>query len=261
MMSLEVRICSSIVVVLYWHYTFVDTELENLSVVQTVINSATDRKNIVAFNYASEALNNSFFFANLKQEPSESSEPTGSLARHIEEQFGSIQEFKSHFGATANALTGGGYVWLVSDSNRRIGIVTTYGSGTILIRSRQQRGLWNTFSMIDNEPSSQQSNKLNNNQQSPLSSPTHSSKPTTPNTSNPLGTVREYSSLNFDSRNVAETGDVLTPLLCLSVFERCYLTDFGVWGREEYIKNFWKVVDWSKVEEAFDKLIARRVSL
>lgn len=46
-------------------YVFTDTSLgtaeEHQSVAQTVINTAPDRSKSLAFNYASEALNNSFF--------------------------------------------------------------------------------------------------------------------------------------------------------------------------------------------------------
>jgi superoxide dismutase, Fe-Mn family len=37
------------------------TELENKTVAQTVISTAADRARTLAYNYASQALNNSFF--------------------------------------------------------------------------------------------------------------------------------------------------------------------------------------------------------
>ncbi|EOR04849.1 hypothetical protein E3P92_00164 [Wallemia ichthyophaga] len=230
-----------------------DTELENLSVVQTVINSATNRQNVLAFNYASEALNNSFFLSNLTQ-TSEPQDPRGYLVSQLEKSFGSLEGFKSQFGAAASALTGSGYVWLVSDSSRTLGIVTTYGAGTVLVRSRQQRGLWSNFSL---DKAGMSSNSTLEKSGKPLSSPSHTTH-ASPAAHAPSQS-REYSTLNQETRALAETGDVLTPLLCLSVSERCYMNDFGVWGREEYIKEFWKVVDWAKVEEAYSKLIAKRV--
>lgn len=48
-------------------------------------------------------------------------------------------------------------------------------------------------------------------------------------------------------------GTHIYPLLCLSVHPHCYLADYGVWGREEYVKNWWKAVDWKAVEENFEK--------
>lgn len=41
------------------------TASQNASVVQTVINTATDRNQVLAFNLASEALNNSYFLSRL----------------------------------------------------------------------------------------------------------------------------------------------------------------------------------------------------
>jgi hypothetical protein len=41
------------------------TELANKSVVQTIIDTAPDRSKTLAFNYASQALNNSFFLDTL----------------------------------------------------------------------------------------------------------------------------------------------------------------------------------------------------
>jgi hypothetical protein len=43
----------------------VGTDLANKSVVQTIIDTAPDRSKTLAFNYASQALNNSFFLDTL----------------------------------------------------------------------------------------------------------------------------------------------------------------------------------------------------
>jgi len=45
------------------------TELANKSVVQTIIDTAPDRSKTLAFNYASQALNNSYFLDTLVREP------------------------------------------------------------------------------------------------------------------------------------------------------------------------------------------------
>ena len=44
------------------------TELTDKSVMQTIIDTAPDRSKTLAFNYASQALNNSFFLDNLVRE-------------------------------------------------------------------------------------------------------------------------------------------------------------------------------------------------
>lgn len=46
-------------------YHFKGTVLEGKSIVQTVIEAAQDPNRVLEFNYASEALNNSFFLESL----------------------------------------------------------------------------------------------------------------------------------------------------------------------------------------------------
>lgn len=42
-----------------------------------------------------------------------------------------------------------------------------------------------------------------------------------------------------------------TPILVMDVWEHAYMVDWGADGRPEYIKAFFKNVDWAKVEYAF----------
>jgi superoxide dismutase len=48
------------------------------------------------------------------------------------------------------------------------------------------------------------------------------------------------------------TGKPLIPLLACSVHEHCWLQDHGIWGKEEYMSNFWEVVDWRKVGMTYE---------
>ena len=41
------------------------------------------------------------------------------------------------------------------------------------------------------------------------------------------------------------------PLLCLSLHPHVYIPDYGVWGKEQYIQNFWKSVDWQKADQKY----------
>jgi len=52
-------------------------------------------------------------------------------------------------------------------------------------------------------------------------------------------------------------GQVLLPLFCVSVHEHAWLSaGYGVWGKEEYLKRFWNVVDWEKVSKSYDWYVA-----
>ena len=53
----------------YTGHKYIGTELANKSVVQTIIDTAPDRSKMLAFNYASQALNNSFFLDTLVRQP------------------------------------------------------------------------------------------------------------------------------------------------------------------------------------------------
>ena len=42
------------------------------------------------------------------------------------------------------------------------------------------------------------------------------------------------------------------PLMCLSLHPHVYIPDYGIWGKEKYIENFWRNVDWERVEQRWD---------
>jgi len=47
-------------------------------------------------------------------------------------------------------------------------------------------------------------------------------------------------------------GDDLSPLMCLSVHEHAWMSaGLGVWGKEEYLRRFWSVVNWRKVSDVY----------
>jgi Fe-Mn family superoxide dismutase len=52
-------------------------------------------------------------------------------------------------------------------------------------------------------------------------------------------------------------GETLFPLFCISVHECAWITaGYGVWGKEEWLKHFWTVLDWSKVSQAYGKWVS-----
>lgn len=70
-------------------------------------------------------------------------------------------------------------------------------------------------------------------------------------TSGLLDNVMRPADVSAALRSRGQIGQALHPLLALSVHPHCYLEDYGVWGREEYVRNWWSAVDWRKVEESF----------
>nr|GAT53803.1 manganese superoxide dismutase [Mycena chlorophos] len=114
------------------------SEEEGLSVTQTVISTAPYRHKTLAFNYASLALNNSFFLGRLTPDPEASHENciSASLASQLRTDHGGLDQFKSAFSSAAMGIFTSGYVWFVTDKQGSTSIIPTFGPGTLLVRSR-----------------------------------------------------------------------------------------------------------------------------
>jgi Fe-Mn family superoxide dismutase len=82
------------------------------------------------FNNAAQAWNHEFLFASLSPRPKH--HPTGELRRSIDEEFGSVEELKSRMTTMALSLFGSGWVWLASDHDGRLYIISKSNAGTPL---------------------------------------------------------------------------------------------------------------------------------
>ncbi|KAI0721966.1 Manganese/iron superoxide dismutase [Cerioporus squamosus] len=262
------------------------TALENKSIVQTVIDAARDPNKVLEFNYASEALNNSFFLESLKPPPANATSHEAALQgqdfyRRIKFNYGSFAHFQSSFSAAAMGMFSTGYVWFVIDQDGQLGIVPTFGTGTLLVRSSQPTRTFQEWQRIVGEPivpysehdvrvapkrphsSSPLSDSLPA-ASSPLSGMETKTPPLDPHT--PARSVSSYAKppgmyeasdepLNQTSRDAKKIGDTLYPLLCVSVHEHAWVSaGYGVWGKEEYMKRFWTVVDWEKVNRLYERV-------
>jgi len=252
------------------------TPFENLTLAQTVIQSSTEREHALLFKYSSLALNNSFFLENLRPPSETPSEPGLELTRHITNEFGSQMHLQSSMSAAADGMSASGWIWLVSDQQGHLGIIPTYGSGTLLIRARQQRRPPIRGELP--EPPQPTTAASTMHPSHPRSSTFHSQGPetTTLPTSGaihrpppplapreqqsrsinltPSGTgvssfYMNSSSFSHDNKR----GVVLNPLLCISVYEHAWLSSgYGIWDKKEYLRRFWSVVDWEQVTKNYD---------
>lgn len=87
-----------------------DTPLENAPLEEIILNSEGK-----LFNNASQAWNHIFYFFQFN--PVGRQEPKGELREKIEEQFGSVDEFKRKFEEAGATLFGSGWVWLSKDDS------------------------------------------------------------------------------------------------------------------------------------------------
>ncbi|KAF8761283.1 PAP2 protein [Rhizoctonia solani] len=222
-----------------------DTELAGQSVMQTLINTSTQKSASLAFVYASQALNNSFFLDNLRplaqNETSHEANISPALLQRIKLDFGSLTHLKS------------------TDASGALGVVPTFGAGTVLVRNRKHRAP--TFTAIVGESSD------------PRNIPSSSASPQTPSAASPLtgSTVpRTSQKLTTDksrtppSREYAigssySQGPSYNPGDINNILVRCSVSrytsthgcrGYGVWGKEPYLKKFWTALDWEKPEVA-----------
>ncbi|CAE6439320.1 unnamed protein product [Rhizoctonia solani] len=255
-----------------------DTELAGQSVMQTLISTAASKSASLTYMYASQALNNSFFLDNLKplnpNETSHEANISASLMQKIRLDFGSLTHLKSTVSAAALGMSSSGWVWLVQDANGSLGVVPTFGSGTVLVRNRMHRSP--SFAPAVGESSDPRhvpgsSTTPPPSTASPLSGSTTPRSPLRPITDKSRAPpVREFANGSSQSPGPAyspgdinsifgqthitdftKIGDILSPLFCISVHEHAWLSSgYGVWGKEPYLQKFWTVLDWGKVSKS-----------
>ena len=91
-----------------------DTELADKSLEEVIKASFKDASKTGIFNNAAQVWNHTFFWNSIS--PSGGGSPSGSLAKQIDESFGSFDKFKEEFTAAATTQFGSGWVWLIDDN-------------------------------------------------------------------------------------------------------------------------------------------------
>ncbi|KAG8744836.1 hypothetical protein FRC10_009360 [Ceratobasidium sp. 414] len=244
-----------------------DTELQEQSVIQTVTSTAAQKSNSLAFMYASQALNNSFFLDNLKPPSGKSShedEISPALTDRIATDFGTVGHLKSTMSAAALGMSSSGWVWCVQDAYGALGVVPTFGHGTVLVRNRMYHSPF--YTPVVGEASDPRT--LPPTSPPPAASP--ASGATAPRVQGASGNksrtpqmrlittqIPAYNSRDILTRSLVidftKIGSVLNPLFCISVNEHAWVSSgYGVWGKEEYLKRFWSVLNWAKVSTTSD---------
>ena len=80
------------------------------------------------FNNAGQILNHNLYFLQF-QAPKTDNAPSGEIARLIDAQFGSFEDFRKEFAAKGAALFGSGWVWLSADAEGKLVITQEAGAG------------------------------------------------------------------------------------------------------------------------------------
>lgn len=234
------------------------TQWENASIAETVIGTAKDPEMIQAFNYASLALNHAFFLSNLKEKsmPAGSKfyddtappKPPSQLLDMLESQFESLAAFKLAFSSMAFGMAGSGFVWLVRDRDNKLGIVPTYAAGTLLVQNRMQTwGMGDALFQASIVESSTPTYKTPSTPSPSAGSPSRFNTTRGMSTSATTSASSSYRIGGSHLEGVEGRGEELYPLFCISVHERDWISDYGLWGKEEYLTTFWESIDWIKV--------------
>lgn len=101
------------------------TEFENSSLEEIVKKSSAG-----IYNNSAQIWNHTFFWSCMK--PNGGAAPTGALADAINAKWGSFDEFKKAFQASAVANFGSGWTWLVKKADGSVDIVNMGAAGTPL---------------------------------------------------------------------------------------------------------------------------------
>lgn len=102
------------------------TEYENLDL-EAIIRKAPAGG---VYNNAAQVWNHTFFWQSMK--PGGGGEPVGALAEAIKKRWGSFDEFKKSFQASAVGNFGSGWTWLVKKADGSVEIVNMGPAGTPL---------------------------------------------------------------------------------------------------------------------------------
>jgi len=89
------------------------TEWENRPLAEVITAAAADSSKTAVFNNAAQVWNHTFFWNGMK--PGGGGQPTGEVARRIQEAFGGYPQFAEQFKAQAVGRFGSGWAWLIVD--------------------------------------------------------------------------------------------------------------------------------------------------
>lgn len=206
---------------------------ENMDVKALLLKYARDPQNASVFNHASMAWNNHFFYQAMAMKPVELKNYK-LLEQSLIKTFGSIETLRTTFLDTAAAMFAPGFVWLVwckdaeaPTATRSRGswrILTTYAAGTPFPEAGyRQQG-------------------IDTNNQSASSYEKYQA-------TNALGSFGSYSQLGQDAAKIPPGGTSVAPVLCLSTWEHSYIYDFGLPKKQLYFNDWWKAIDWYRVEQ------------
>ena len=174
------------------------------------------------------AHNNHLFFDTLAHQP-DKLESYDNLRKSLQSAFGSIETLQKEMIGTANAMFGPGFVWLV------------WASG-VEPRAGTNRGYWSILTTyLAGTPYPEAGYRLQSKDQNTV--PGFAAGDIVA-AGNQYGKKDEIKDLGRGPGSLR----AVTPILCVNTWQHAYLEQFGVAGKNEYLKTWWETIDWKKVE-------------
>ncbi|MCJ1438867.1 hypothetical protein MMC27_008257 [Xylographa pallens] len=209
-----------------------DTSDETALTKTLAIKYARDPSKASLFNHASMAHNNHQFFSTLSPKKTT---PSDALLPLINKSFSSLPSFRTTFLATANALFGPGFVWLVrltnpptTSSAPPLAILTTYIAGS------PYPGAHFRLQPLDMATTATNITSGTNPQAYAM------------NLQGTAGMMGPYARAD---KKLAPGGQDLEVLLGVNTWEHVWLRDYGVGGKRQFLEAWWERIDWDVVEK------------
>lgn len=177
------------------------------------------------------AFNNHFFFEALVTPNSPTTIPLH-LGDALADSFGSIATLRDELVATAEAMFGPGFVWLVQQMTptlqpaSQFRILTTYLAGSPFAEAHGRL----------------QSTDMNTQNVGSARGLTGEEQRRQTEVQNSVGNFGPYA-----SQETGPGGLKVTPVLCVNTWEHAWLPLYGVLGKREYLERWWENVDWNVV--------------
>lgn len=201
-----------------------------------LIKHARDASQATLFNHASMAHNNHLFFIGISPTPVPIPQP---LLKQINVDFSSLDSLRTEFLATANAMFGPGFVWLVKQSSSSsLRILATYIAGS------PYPGAHYRAQPVDMATT-------NTGVHGQMTPEEYARSRTTQNLAGLTGlagNAGSFGALSRNARMMAPGGIELEPILCVNTWEHVWLRDWGVDGKRKFLEAWWEKINWGVVD-------------
>lgn len=155
------------------------------------------------------------------------------LEQAIVDSCSSVDSLKAEFLATANAMFGPGFVWLVKTKDTgELKIIATYIAGSPLAAAhyrRQPTDMATETTGVRGGESFEAATKVANKS---------------------YGSMGSLSNAKF----LAPGGIDTHPILCVNTWEHVWLADWGVGNKGRFLEAWWNKVNWEEVTQRFNQV-------